>query len=144
MRFMIIRKADADTEAGKMPSEALLQAMGDYNKQMLEAGVMIAGEGLKPTSAGARVRISRDGAAPVVTDGPFAESKELIAGFTIIEVASRDEALDWVRRWPREDAPVELELRQVYELSDFAVDPAETPDGWRAMEQAFRDRDGGR
>ncbi|MFJ5488499.1 YciI family protein [Hansschlegelia beijingensis] len=144
MRFMIIRKADADTEAGKMPSEALLQAMGDYNKQMLDAGVIVTGEGLKPTSAGARVRLSRDGTPPVVTDGPFAESKELVAGFTIIEVASKDEALDWVRRWPREDAPVELELRQVYELSDFPVDPAEAPDGWRAMEQAARDREGGR
>ncbi|HEY4044721.1 MAG TPA: YciI family protein [Rhodopila sp.] len=136
MRFMIIRRADANTEAGVMPSEAVLSAMGNYNQAMVDAGIFRAGDGLHPTPKGAR--ISFRGGVPTVTDGPFAETKEVIAGFTIIEVASRAEALDWVRRWPEPD--VELELRQVFELSDFAVDPAETPDGWRAKEQAFRDR----
>jgi hypothetical protein len=136
MRFIIIRRADANTETGAMPSEALLSAMGAYNKAMIDAGIFRAGEGLHPSAKGARIRFS--GGVPTVTDGPFAETKEMIAGFTMIEVASRAEALDWVRRWPEPD--VELELRQVFELSDFAVDPAETPDGWRATEQAFRDR----
>ena len=136
MRFMIIRRADASTEAGVMPGEALLSAMGAYNQAMIDAGVFRAGEGLQPTAKGARIQF-RSG-VPTVTDGPFAETKELIAGFTIIEVASRSEALDWVRRWPEPE--VELELRQVFELSDFAASPEETPDGWRAREQAFRDR----
>jgi hypothetical protein len=138
MRFMIIRRADANTEAGVMPSEAVLSAMGNYNQAMIDAGIFRAGEGLQPTAKGARIHFS--GGVPTVTDGPFAETKEVIAGFTMIEVASRAEALDWVKRWPEPD--VELELRQVFELSDFAVDPAEKPDGWRATEQAFRDRTG--
>ena len=136
MRFMIIRRADANTEAGAMPSEAVLSAMGAYNQAMIDADIFRAGEGLQPSARGARIRFS--GGMPTITDGPFAETKELIAGFTMIEVASRAEALDWVKRWP--EAEVELELRQVFELSDFAADPAEAPDGWRAKEQAFRDR----
>lgn len=139
MRFMIIRRADAATEAGTMPSEALLSAMGAYNQAMIDAGIFRAGEGLQPSSKGARIRFS--GGVPTVTDGPFAETKEVIAGFTMIEVTSRAEALDWVRRWPEPD--VELELRQVFELSDFAVSPDEAPDGWRSKEQAFRDRQAG-
>jgi len=138
MRFMIIRRADAATEAGAMPSEAVLTAMGNYNQAMIDAGIFRAGEGLHPTAKGVRIRFS--GGMPTITDGPFAETKEVIAGFTMIEVGSRNEALDWVKRWPEPN--VELELRQVFELSDFAVDPAETPDGWRAQEQAFRDRTG--
>ena len=134
MRFMVIRRADTDTEAGVMPSEALLSAMGDYNQAMIDAGIFRAGEGLQPSAKGARIRFS--GGVPTVTDGPFAETKEVIAGFTIIEVASREEALEWVKRWPEPN--VELELRPVFELSDFSVDPAEKPDGWRAKEQAFR------
>ena len=101
MRFLILRKADPDTEAGVMPGEALLAAMARYNEAMIEAGVMVDGMGLKPSSRGARVQF-RDG-LPVVSDGPFAETRELLAGFTLIEVASREEALAWVRRWPRED-----------------------------------------
>ncbi len=139
MRFMIIRRADANTEAGSMPSEAVLSAMGAYNQAMIDAGIFRAGEGLHPSTKGARITFS--GGVPTVLDGPFAETKEVIAGFTMIEVASRAEALDWVKRWPEPD--VELELRQVFELSDFAVDPAETLDGWRAKEQAFRDRAAG-
>ena len=138
MRFIIIRRADSKTESGAMPSEAVLTAMGAYNQAMIEAGVFRAGEGLRPSSQGARIQFR--GGVPTITDGPFAETKEVIAGFTMIEVGSRAEALDWVRRWPEPD--VELELRQVFELGDFAVDPAEQPDGWRQKEQAFRDRIG--
>ncbi|HYZ63339.1 MAG TPA: YciI family protein [Acetobacteraceae bacterium] len=138
MRFMIIRRADAKTEAGVMPSEALLSAMGAYNQSMVDAGIFRAGAGLHPTAKGARIAFANG--IPTITDGPFAETKEVIAGFTMIEVGSREEALDWVRRWPEPD--VELELRQLFELSDFPVDPAETPDGWRAKEQAFHDRVG--
>lgn len=140
MRFMIIRRADAHTESGLMPSEAVLTAMGAYNQAMIDAGIFRAGEGLHPTSRGARIRFS--GGLSTLTDGPFAETKEVIAGFTMIEVGSFQEALDWVRLWP--EADVELELRQVFELSDFAVDPAEKPDGWRAKEQARRGSPGDR
>jgi hypothetical protein len=138
MRFMIIRRADARTEAGEMPSEAVLTAMGNYNQAMIDAGIFRAGEGLHPSAKGARISFSNG--IPTIIDGPFAETKEVIAGFTMIEVGSRAEALDWIKRWPEPD--VELELRQLFELSDFAIDPAETPDGWRAKEAAFRDRTG--
>lgn len=119
MRFMIIRKADADTEAGTMPSEELLAAMGAYNEEMAEAGVLVSGEGLAPSSAGARVEFC-DG-TPSVTDGPFTETKELIAGFTMIEVDSFDDALGWVKKWPALDAGgnVRLELRRVFTADDF-------------------------
>jgi hypothetical protein len=119
MRFMIIRKADPQTEAWAKPSEALVKAMMAYNEEMIRAGVMLSGDGLKPSAHGARIRFSRG--KPKITDGPFAESKELVAGFTIIEVASRDEALAWVKRWPVEDGngEVELELRELYEADDF-------------------------
>jgi PhnB protein len=119
MRFMIIRKADQETEAGAMPSEELITEMGKYVEEMVNAGIMRLGEGLQPTSKGARIKFS--GGKPTVTDGPFAETKELVAGVSIIEVGSREEALEWVRRWPAIDGngEVELELRQLYELSDF-------------------------
>lgn len=119
MRFMIIRKADKATEAGEMPSEALLTAMMKYNEEMIQAGVMLAGEGLQPSAKGARIRFASG--KPTVFDGPFAETKELIAGFTMIQVKSKQEALDWVKRWPPLDAEggVELELRQVFEAEDF-------------------------
>jgi hypothetical protein len=119
MRFMIIRKADEETEAGVLPSEALLGAMMRYNEEMVKAGVMLAGDGLQPSSKGARVKFT--GGKPAVIDGPFAETKELVAGFTMIQVKSREEALEWLKRWPVEDAngEVELELRQVYEAEDF-------------------------
>jgi PhnB protein len=124
MRFMVIRKADPDTEAGMMPGEALIEAMQRYNEEMVNAGVLLAGAGLKPSAQGARVSF-RDG-TPTVTDGPFAETKELIAGVSIIQCATRDEALEWMRRWPRIDGHgnVQLELRPLYELEDFGDSPA--------------------
>jgi hypothetical protein len=124
MRFLVIRKADADTEAGVMPSEALIDAMQRYNEEMVTAGVLLAGAGLKPSAQGARVSF-RNG-TPTVTDGPFAEAKELIAGVSVINVASREEALAWVRRWPTIDGGgnVQLELRPLYELEDFGDSPA--------------------
>ncbi len=122
MRYMIIRKADRKTEAGVMPSQELLAAMGKYMEELVKAGVLLAGEGLQPTSKGARIRFS--GGKPTVIDGPFAEAKELIAGFTLIQVKSREEALEWVRRWPPldGDGSVELELRQVFEAEDFGAE----------------------
>ncbi len=119
MRFMIIRKADKNTEASVLPSKELLEAMGQYNEELVKAGVMLAGEGLQPSAKGARVKFS--GGKPTVIDGPFAETKELIAGFTMIQVKSREEALEWLKRWPAldGDGEVELELRQVFEASDF-------------------------
>ena len=124
MRFMIIRRADLETEAGGMPSEALLAAMADYNEQLVRAGVMLQGEGLHPSSKGARVKFTNG--EPRVIDGPFAEAKELIAGFTMIEVRSREEAIEWVKRWPTLDGGgnVDIEIRQVFELSDFAAGDA--------------------
>jgi hypothetical protein len=119
MRFMIIRKADAETEAGAMASEELIEAMAQYTEEMLNAGVLLGGDGLQPSSKGARIRF--ENGKPMITDGPFTEAKEMIAGYTLIQVASREEALEWVKRWPAIDGHgnVELELRQVYELSDL-------------------------
>ena len=119
MRFMIIRKADADTEARKMPSHELAAAMMAYNEEMARAGILLGGDGLRPTADGFRVRFA-DG-KPTVIDGPFAEAKELVAGYTLIQVNSREEALEWVRRWPVEDADGQayLEVRQLYEIDDF-------------------------
>jgi len=114
---MIIRKADRNTEAGILPSQELLAAMMKYNEELVKAGVMLQGEGLQPSSRGTRVKIT-DG-KPVVVDGPFTETKELIAGFTMIQVRSKEEAVEWVKRWPVEDGDVELEIRQVFEAEDF-------------------------
>ncbi len=124
MRFMIIRKADKNTEAGKMPSTEQISAMMKYNEDLAKAGVFVDGTGLRPSSYGARVQIS--GSKPAVVDGPFTETKELIAGFTMIQVKSKEEAIEWVKRWPVEDAPVELEIRQVFEMEDFGA--AVTPE----------------
>ncbi|MBN8468552.1 YciI family protein [Corallococcus exiguus] len=122
MRFMIIRRADKDTEAGVLPDEKLLAAMGAYNEEMVKAGVMLQGEGLHPSSKGARVKFTNG--KPAIVDGPFTETKELIAGFTLIQVKSRAEALEWLKRWPSMDAGgnVELELRQVFEDDDFGAE----------------------
>ncbi|MBN9311011.1 YciI family protein [Devosia sp.] len=119
MRFMIIRKADAETEAEVMPSTELIEAMTAYNEKLSKAGVLVGGDGLLASSRGARIKFANG--RPTVTDGPFAEAKELIAGYTMIEVASREEALEWVRQWPPEDGhgSVELELRQVATAEDF-------------------------
>ena len=119
MRFMIIRKADADTEARKMPSRDLAAAMMAYNEEMARAGILLGGDGLRPTADGFRVRFA-DG-KPTVIDGPFAEAKELVAGYTLIQVNSREEAVEWARKWPALDADGQayLEVRQLYEIDDF-------------------------
>ena len=124
MRFMIIRKADRDTEAGVMPGEELIAAMARYNEEMVDAGVMLMGEGLQSSAKGARVKFT--GGRPRVIDGPFTESKELIAGFSLIEVASKEEAIEWVKRWPQIDGhgEVEIEIRQVFELSELGSEEA--------------------
>jgi hypothetical protein len=134
MRFMILVKADADTEAGVLPSEELLTAMGRYNEELVKAGVLLAGEGLHPSSKGARVRFS--GGRTTVIDGPFAETKELIAGFWLIQVRSRDEAIEWVKRVPTNpEVDEEIEIRQVFEADDFG--PALTPE-LREAEEGLR------
>jgi len=118
MRFMVIVKATADSEAGFMPSEELLAAMGRYNEELVEAGVMLAGEGLQPSSKGARVKFS--GSQRSVTDGPFIETKELIAGFWIFQVASLAECIEWVKRCPNPmPGDSEIEIRQIFEAEDF-------------------------
>jgi PhnB protein len=121
MRFMIIRKADPETEAGAMASEELIEAMAKYNEEMINAGVLLGGDGLQPSSRGARIKFSNG--KPVITDGPFTEAKEMIAGYTLIQAASREEALEWVKRWPTLDGHgnVELELRQLYELEELGA-----------------------
>ena len=115
MRFMILVKATKNSEAGVMPSEQLLTEMGKYNEELVKAGVMLAGEGLQPTSKGARVKFSGD--KRTVIDGPFAETKELIAGFWLIQAKSKEEAIEWVKRAPMQET--ELEIRQVFEADDF-------------------------
>lgn len=119
MRFMIIRKADPDTEAGMLPGEELFAAMMKYHQEMVDAGILLAGDGLQPSSRGARVKFS--GGRPMVTDGPFTEAKELVAGFSVIDVASREEAVEWVKRWPQIDGggEVEIEIRPLYEPDGF-------------------------
>ena len=118
MRFMLIVKANEDSEAGVMPSKELLTEMGRYNEELVKAGVMLAGEGLQPSSKGARVRFS--GKERTVIDGPFAETKELIAGFWLIQVKSIDEAIEWVKRCPNPmEGESEIEIRQVFENEDF-------------------------
>jgi hypothetical protein len=118
MRFMIIVKADKNSEAGVMPSKELLTDMGKFNEELVNAGVMLAGEGLHPSSRGARVKFS--GGKPAVIDGPFAETKELVAGYWIWQVRSKDEAIEWLRRSPFQDA--EIEVRQIFEAEDFGAE----------------------
>jgi hypothetical protein len=118
MRFMIIVKASKDSEAGVMPSEQLLTEMGKFNEELAKAGVMLAGEGLHPTSKGARVKFA--GGTKTVIDGPFTETKELVAGFWIWQVKSKQEAIDWLKRAPFEDT--EVEIRQVFEAADFGAE----------------------
>lgn len=118
MRYMMMRKADVNTEQGIMPSSELLGAMAGYNERMLQAGVFISGDGLRPSSDGFRIRFT-DG-EPEVTQGPFENSGELLAGYTVIQVDSPEEAINWAKQWPRSDAAASLELRRYYELEDFA------------------------
>jgi hypothetical protein len=115
MRFMMLVKASQESEAGVLPPEAALAAMAKYNEEMVKAGVMLAGDGLQASSKGARVRFT--GGKPKVTDGPFAEAKELVAGYWLIQVKSKDEAIEWARRVPFDEG--EIEIRQVFELEDF-------------------------
>jgi hypothetical protein len=119
MRFMVMVKATPESEAGVMPSEQLLTEMGKFNEELMKAGVLLAGEGLHPSSKGARVRFS--GSKRTVIDGPFAESKELIAGFWLLQVKSKEEAIEWVKRSPNPfpDGESEIEIRQVFEAEDF-------------------------
>jgi hypothetical protein len=118
MRVMVLVKADKDSEAGVMPSEQLLTDMGNYNEELVKAGIMLAGEGLHPTSKAKRVRFSGD--KKTVIDGPFAETKELIAGFWMWQVKSMDEAIEWIKRAPFQET--EIELRPVFEAEDFGAE----------------------
>ena len=121
MKFMVMVKATKDSEAGVMPDEKLLTEMGKFNEQLVKAGVMLAGEGLHPSSKGARVRFS--GAKRTVIDGPFAETKELVAGFWMWQVKSKEEAIEWVKRCPNPMAgESEIEIRQVFEAEDFGAE----------------------
>ena len=139
MRFMMLIKATQESEAGVFPSPELVAAMGDFNEEMVRAGVMLAGEGLHPSSRGARIQFS--GGKRTVIDGPFAETKELIAGFWLIEVPSMADAIEWAMRVPDpmgEGQEAQIEIRQVFEASDFPEDifPAEE----REREEALRER----
>jgi hypothetical protein len=121
MRFMVMVKANQDSEAGVMPSETLLADMGKFNEELVKAGVLLAAEGLQPTSKGARVKFS--GSKRSVIDGPFAESKELIAGFWLWQLKSMEEAIEWVKRCPNPfEGESEIEIRQVFEAEDFGAE----------------------
>lgn len=133
MRFMILVKANPESEAGTLPSTEMLEEMGKFNEEMVRAGILLAGEGLHPSSNGARIRFS--GKARTVTDGPFTESKELVAGFWLIQVKSRDEAIEWMKRVPFDDG--EIEIRQVFETEDFA--PSDPTGELREAENRLRD-----
>jgi hypothetical protein len=121
MRFMVLLKADKNTEEGVLPDERLLTEMGRYNEELVKAGVLLAGEGLQPSSKGARVKFS--GTRRTVSDGPFAETKELIAGFWMFQVTSKEEAIEWVKRCPNPlEGEAEIEIRQVFEAADFGAE----------------------
>ena len=139
MRFMVLVKADATSEAGVLPSEAMLLKMGKFNEELVKAGIMLAGEGLHPSSKGARIDLT--GAKPVVTDGPFSETKELLAGFWMIQVKSKEEAIEWFKKCPPEARTIEI--RQIFDSADFA--PVIETDEGRALlaaEDEFRKRTG--
>jgi len=132
MRFVVMVKATKDSEAGKMPSTKLLEEMGKFNEELVKAGIMLAGEGLHPSAKGVRVRFNGD--TRTVIDGPFAETKELVAGFWIWQVKSREEAIEWVKRCPNpHEGEGEIEVRQVFEADDFG--PALTPELREAEER---------
>jgi len=127
MRFMVLVKGDKNSEAGVLPDEKLIVEMGKFNEQLVKAGVMLAADGLQPSSKGARIKIGADGKRTVI-DGPFAESKELIAGFWMIQAKSKEEAIEWFLR-----CPAEVEIRQVFDAADFAP-VIKTAEGRAAME----------
>jgi hypothetical protein len=136
MRFVVLVKATAESEAGVMPDQKMLEDMTRYNEELVKAGVMLAGEGLHPSSKGVRVRFSGD--KRTVVDGPFAETKELVAGFWIFQVKSKEEAIEWVKRCPNPmPGESEIEIRQVFEAEDFG--PALTPE-IRAAEERMREQ----
>jgi hypothetical protein len=137
MRFMVMVKANKDSEAGVMPSKEMLESMGKFNEEMVKAGVMLAGEGLQASSKGSRIRFNQG--KPTVTDGPFTEAKELIAGYWIIQVKSKQEAIEWMKRCPPPmgNGAGELEIRQVFEASDFG---AEFTPELREAEERMRER----
>ena len=137
MRFMMLVKASEESEAGVMPTKEMLAEMGKYNEELVKAGVLLAGEGLHPTSKGVRIHYS--GKKRTVTDGPFAETKELVAGYWLIQVKSRDEAIEWAKRVPFQDG--EVEIRQVFEAEDFG--DALTPE-LREQEERLRSQVAGR
>jgi hypothetical protein len=122
MRFMLLRKADQKTEAGVLPDEKLLAVMGSFMEEMVKAGVLLAGEGLHPSAKGARVKFS--GGKPIVTDGPFTPATELLGCFCLSQVKSKEEAIEWVKRWPAldGDGEIDIEIRQVYEAEDFGAE----------------------
>jgi hypothetical protein len=133
MRFMIIVKANKDSEAGVMPEESLIAEMAAYHEELVKAGILLDGSGLQPSSKGFRIKYSGD--KRTLVDGPFTEAKELIAGYTLIQVKSREEAVEWARRYPNPAGPgkeSEIEVRQLFELEDFA--PSEAIDRMRAMD----------
>jgi hypothetical protein len=135
MRFMILVKATKDSEAGSMPEEKLIAAMASYHEELAKAGALLDGSGLQPTSKGWRVKYS--GEKRTVVDGPFAETKELVAGYTLIRVDSRAEALEWTKRFPNpagEGKPAEIEVRQLFDLEDFG--PSEAIERFRELEAA--------
>jgi hypothetical protein len=133
MRFMVIVKASKESEAGVLPGQEILQKMGKFNEELVKAGVMLAGEGLHPSSKGARVKFL--GNQRTVTDGPFAETKELIAGFWLWQVKSKKEAIEWLKRAPF-DGGAEVEIRQVFETEEFA--PSDPTGKLRAAEERLR------
>ena len=132
MRFMVIVKADQNSEAGVLPNEKLLADMVKFNEELVQAGVMLAGEGLRPSSMGARIRFSGD--KRIVTDGPFPETKELVAGFWLWQVKSKEEAIEWLKRAPFDQT--EVEIRQVFEAADFA--PSDPTGELRKKEEELR------
>ena len=144
MRFMGLLMADEDTEAGKLPDEQDLSAMGAFIEEATKAGVLLGGDGLKPSSEGARIRY--DGDKRTVIDGPFAETKELVAGYSILAVDSKEEAIEWTKRFIQVDAAIRssgearCEIRQIFELEDFPVSPEEKAGGWRDQEGQWREQ----
>jgi hypothetical protein len=134
MRVLMIVKANKESEAGVLPDEKILSDMGRYNEKLVKAGILLAGEGLKASSHGWRVKCAKG--KTTVTDGPFAETKELVAGFWLVNVKSLDEAVEWAKRAPFQEG--EVELRPLFEVEEFPVDPSEDPEGWRKKEIEMR------
>jgi hypothetical protein len=138
MRFMVLVKASKQSEAGIPPDETLLAAMGKFNEELVKAGVMLAGDGLHPSSKGARIRFT--GNKRTVIDGPFTETKELVAGYWMIQVKSKEEAIEWMKRCPNpHEEDGEIELRQVFELSDFEMSPEQRAK-FDAMDSELKER----